>query len=196
MSEQSQRLVREGIGLLRSLFIAKENLKDTLVRQLCERVENYFTSFFTDLNSDPDIFSHKVKTIANFETFLHTTVVLLGELQGFVTEFAGERSSLTFARKLLVENDFRINKAKQIASFTKRVHECAAMLVPELEINAEARERENFQLNMSIMLGDLMTQLTGNANMTQALFTDLQKESKEHQATMLEGFEGLSELMH
>jgi hypothetical protein len=151
---QSQRLlISDATAYLRSLETAQENLQGLNsrgARQLCELFGKYFTPFFNELESDPEILQGKRSTFAGFETGLKSAVELLGDLNRFVSQFLKEERSTSPS----LDRQFRTN-ARNFAEFNQRIHDSIKVLLPDVEIDPEEKRLAEMEEHITILLEDL-----------------------------------------
>jgi hypothetical protein len=187
MSPNIEQLLGKGIDSIRYLAIVKESLRDTsFARQLCDKVETFFTPFFNELINTPEKWKANVDSFAGFEHSLQKAVDLLREIQEFLAPFVASNAqfSVEFAQTLLANDSLRNQKILEISTFNQRLHKCVAELLPEVEINAEEKKTEDFQMNMLIMFEDILKQL--------AMIQELQATSGEHKTNVQEGIRELA----
>jgi tRNA A-37 threonylcarbamoyl transferase component Bud32 len=139
---------------LHSLHSTKERLKGNNLRgprQLCEAALKYFHPIFLELNSiDDNELADKTNRFGGFVQAFQTAINLLGELCEFITKSI-EESQLT--NNNTAARQFG-ERARIYATFNQRIYESISILIPEIEIDTDARRLEEMEEHLAIMLED------------------------------------------
>ena len=161
------------------------------MRQLCTSIE-VFHPFILELQEQQQdgTFNKRRQTFAGLDKQLQTLETLVQEIQSFLSQQQSidERQ---FIQQIAKDDSFRTMKAKQFASFNQRIHSCIEILLPDTVIDPELRRMEVIEEHLTIMLEDLVHRLQDNHEMSTTLLQDLQGK----QSTMINGVEGLTELI-
>jgi hypothetical protein len=130
------------------------------VKRLCERTE-IFLSALKSLE-DPAVATQKEAEFAGLKSVLQSLKKLLSEIQDFVSQY-GQDSSLSIARKMAVNDEFRSKRVREISSFNARIHELRSTLLPAVDVSVEKNREEDledFRLDMEAILETMMEELT------------------------------------
>jgi hypothetical protein len=158
-------LLKGCLSALQSLLTAKEQFSaegnQRCAKRLCERTE-IFLSALKSLE-DPAIAIEKEAEFPGLKSLLQCLMKLLSEIQDFVSQY-GQDSSLSIARKMAVNDEFRSKRVEEISLFNARIHELRSTLLPAVDITVEnnlEEDLEDFQLDMEGMLETMMEELRG-----------------------------------
>jgi hypothetical protein len=211
----ARELVEQGVECLHMLSIKKEmmmnmnNDRDMMItKQLCERVEIHFASYFSELKHNPEILSHKILMFGGFIRSLEKAVELLRDLITFVdndlTSLGRSRSWIRSMNPIqtsatITTTTTGIVKSKQIVSFHQRLCECVTSLMPDdvdmdmLNYLSGDNSGQEFQPNTSIMIEELTDMFTHNVAISRANFQQFRQESNENHSQVLESMNSLSD---
>jgi hypothetical protein len=165
-------LFGSGIGHLRSIQTSKESLNDSkptmrCTRLLCEKIE-IFSSFL----NDPQFVGSKRSEYGAFDTSVKELELLLRDIDEFISNMCAEEDSVS-TQKLRTDDSFRQLRATSFAIFNQRIHRLMAILLPEVEIDVEARRLELVEEHVTIMLEDLVKRLQEDHAATQSGIHDI-----------------------
>jgi hypothetical protein len=88
---------------------------------------------------------------------------LLSDIQSFVSE-DNHHDSFSFARKMVVNEEFRLNRAKVIFSFHASIHKLRLELLPPADVSVATlhdEDLEDFQRDMEAMLAVVINEVLG-----------------------------------
>jgi hypothetical protein len=112
---------------------------------------------------EPAIATQKEAEFAGLKSVLQSLKKLLSEIKDFVSQY-GQDSSLSIARKMAVNDEFRSKRVEEISSFNVRIHELRCTLLPAVDISVEKNREEDledFRLDMEAMLETVIEELKG-----------------------------------
>ena len=198
MAVQLKSILNDCLSALQSLLTAKEQFSaegnQRSVKRLCERTE-IFLSALKSLE-DPAVATQKEAEFAGLKSVLQSLKKLLSEIQVFVSQY-GQESSLSIARKMAVNDEFRSKRAQEISSFNARIHKLRSTLLPAVDESVEKNREEDledFRLDMEGMLETVMEELKGLRTNPAELKRYLQEMKQDCSTRQIEILNKLSEV--
>jgi hypothetical protein len=155
--------VKDCLLLLKSLQTLKEQFSQTdqfWFKRLCERTEIFLVALkYPEIET---VVSIKNETeLAVSKNTLESLKKLLSDIHNFVSK-DNHNNSFSITQKMIVSEEFRLNRAKAIFLFYGRIHELRSELLPALDVSIDKireKDLEDFQLDMEAMLGAVMKEL-------------------------------------
>jgi hypothetical protein len=147
--------------LIESLQTLKQHISQATFwfKHVCERTKIFLPalkSFSSKHENEAELVSLK-KTLKSLKN-------LLSDIQDFVSENNHDDNSFSISRKMVVNEEYRLNRAGTTFIFCDRIHEFQLKLLPAVDVSVEktrAEDLEDFQLDMEAMVETMMEELSG-----------------------------------
>jgi hypothetical protein len=151
------------------------------LKRLCERTETFLPAL-KSLEVETVVSSNNEDELAALKRLLTSLKQLLSYIQAFVTEDNNNHDSFSFVRKMVVNEEFRLNRAKLIFSYYSNIHKLRLELLPAVDVSfakLHEEDMEDFQIDMKAMLAALINEALGLRTNTAELKSCLQEMKQD-----------------